>query len=409
MNLLDDLENNGTQQMDLLNFDHQSNMIPNVDFYNAIVINEFMNNRIVEVKDGEVVKEGYITKYKLYLVRTKKQGGDWETEVSRRFSDFEWLYQEMINKYGGYIIPAIPEKHLLTKVNLASYEFSEKRRKDLQQFLQRILNHHHLRYVPELRIFIEDKEKFISLLKGELEQNKTIEQKYDNLLQSVKSLWHSSTMTTKGQDPTRMFDGGEKDLTYDETLLLSLSMKGSKLKTVVEEHIITLREEAKTLNDQNESLYSWNGLGSASEEDISQFKQLKYNNEIRQRKINREIEDIDRKFLHKLQYSLFEIEWALTACKRRRNLQQQLLIDQQRIDQLKMQYTDNSSRRDLEMDVLKTKYQKNKDRSDKMSIIMQDELLSFISEMKQQLKSILEEWRSIMKTLSKNIIEDENE
>lgn len=31
-----------------------------------------MNNRMVEVKDGEVVKEGYITKYKLYLVRTKK-------------------------------------------------------------------------------------------------------------------------------------------------------------------------------------------------------------------------------------------------------------------------------------------------------------------------------------------------
>lgn len=46
-----------------------------------------------------------------------------------------------------------------------------------------------------------------------------------------------------------MFDGSEKDLTYDETLLLSLSMKGTKLKTVVEDHIISLREEAKTLND----------------------------------------------------------------------------------------------------------------------------------------------------------------
>ena len=44
--------------------------------------------------------------------------------MSRRFSDFEWLYQELINKYGGYIIPAIPEKYLLTKVNLAGYEVS---------------------------------------------------------------------------------------------------------------------------------------------------------------------------------------------------------------------------------------------------------------------------------------------
>lgn len=46
-----------------------------------------------------------------------------------------------------------------------------------------------------------------------------------------------------------MFDGSEKDLTYDETLLLSLSMKGVKLKTVIEEHILTLKDEAKTINE----------------------------------------------------------------------------------------------------------------------------------------------------------------
>lgn len=38
------------------------------------------------------------------------------------FSDFEWLYQELINKYGGYIIPVLPEKHLLTKINFESFE-----------------------------------------------------------------------------------------------------------------------------------------------------------------------------------------------------------------------------------------------------------------------------------------------
>jgi len=64
--------------------------VPNIDFYNTIVVNEFMNNRLVEILNGEVVKEGYITKYKLYVVKTKGKGGD--SEVSRRFSDFEWLY-----------------------------------------------------------------------------------------------------------------------------------------------------------------------------------------------------------------------------------------------------------------------------------------------------------------------------
>lgn len=66
-------------------------------------------------------------------MRTKRiDAVEYDTEVSRRlfsgspiyarFSDFEWLYQELINKYGGYIIPALPEKHLLTKINFESYE-----------------------------------------------------------------------------------------------------------------------------------------------------------------------------------------------------------------------------------------------------------------------------------------------
>lgn len=102
-------------------------MIPNIDFYNTIVVNEFMQDRIVDIRDGEVVKEGYITKYKLYVVRTRSRNNpEWETEVSRRFSDFEWLYSELVNKYGGYIIPSLPEKHLLTKVNLESYEVNLK-------------------------------------------------------------------------------------------------------------------------------------------------------------------------------------------------------------------------------------------------------------------------------------------
>jgi sorting nexin-1/2 len=65
-------------------------------------------------------------------VKSKKaDSNEFTTSVSRRFSDFEWLYSELINKYGGYIIPIIPEKYLLTKFNMESYDFSEKRRKNL--------------------------------------------------------------------------------------------------------------------------------------------------------------------------------------------------------------------------------------------------------------------------------------
>lgn len=44
-------------------------VIPNsIDFYNAIVLNDFMNNRIVELEDGDVVSEGY-TRF-VYVIGT---------------------------------------------------------------------------------------------------------------------------------------------------------------------------------------------------------------------------------------------------------------------------------------------------------------------------------------------------
>ena len=62
-------------------------MIPNsIDFYNAIVLNDFMNNRIVELEDGDIISEGYLSKYKLYRVKTKKMdSSEYESEVSRRY------------------------------------------------------------------------------------------------------------------------------------------------------------------------------------------------------------------------------------------------------------------------------------------------------------------------------------
>ncbi len=35
-----------------------------------------------------------MTSYKLYVIRSKKNFHDeWETEVSRRYSDFDWLFK----------------------------------------------------------------------------------------------------------------------------------------------------------------------------------------------------------------------------------------------------------------------------------------------------------------------------
>ena len=80
-------------------------------------------------------------------------------KVNRRFSDFEWLSQTLINKYPGYIIPEIPEKNFLASMNFEKSEFIEARRRDLENFLGKLLEHRYLRNAEEVRAFILDDEK----------------------------------------------------------------------------------------------------------------------------------------------------------------------------------------------------------------------------------------------------------
>lgn len=75
-----------------------------------------------------------------------------------RFSDFEWLTLELKLKYPGIIIPPLPDKNPLAKINLneTNNEFLEMRKRCLVLFLQKILKHSELKYAPELRKFIEE-------------------------------------------------------------------------------------------------------------------------------------------------------------------------------------------------------------------------------------------------------------
>ena len=63
--------------------------------------------------------------------------------VERRFNQFDWLYQQLIRKFGMLIIPALPEKRHSGRF---LPEFVEKRRRALQRFLNRLARHPVIRY-----------------------------------------------------------------------------------------------------------------------------------------------------------------------------------------------------------------------------------------------------------------------
>lgn len=79
----------------------------------------------------------------------------------RRFSDFEWLYHELVFRYPGYILPALPEKGLYSKLdpkiaylNRIKHDFMETRKEMLTLFIKELLNHKELKYTRELKIFL---------------------------------------------------------------------------------------------------------------------------------------------------------------------------------------------------------------------------------------------------------------
>jgi len=73
--------------------------------------------------------------------------------VLRRFSDFEWLLNQLQNNemYKGMIIPLLPEKKIIGNLDST---FVEKRREELESFLRVIATHARLKFDPQLRAFL---------------------------------------------------------------------------------------------------------------------------------------------------------------------------------------------------------------------------------------------------------------
>ena len=79
---------------------------------------------MVHIEHPELIKDGYVMSYKLYKIMTKKKDSEaYDTTVCRRFNDFEFLNYSLIENYGGYVLPRLPDKNILASFNLETKEF----------------------------------------------------------------------------------------------------------------------------------------------------------------------------------------------------------------------------------------------------------------------------------------------
>ncbi|EWS76114.1 cyclic nucleotide-binding domain protein (macronuclear) [Tetrahymena thermophila SB210] len=127
-------------------------------------VNQLMIEREVDVADGDIQRDFYILESHTYLVTSKSK--DEKTIVSRRFSDFEWLHEELLYNFPGYFLPALPQKGIFSKIdpkieflNQIKSELMQERRQLLTLYLKQLLNHKELRFSKQLYIFLMNNEE----------------------------------------------------------------------------------------------------------------------------------------------------------------------------------------------------------------------------------------------------------
>lgn len=120
----------------------------------------------IDVVVGEPEKFGdgmnsYIT-YKIKTTASYPKFKD-AAVVVRRYNDFLWFHEQLKSNNKGVLIPPLPEKAL---INRFSAEFIEIRRKELEKFLNRVVQHAILHRRPEVVFFLESNDEQFTAAKS---------------------------------------------------------------------------------------------------------------------------------------------------------------------------------------------------------------------------------------------------
>ncbi|KAL2613303.1 hypothetical protein R1flu_024995 [Riccia fluitans] len=149
------------------------------------------------VKLGNGV-QSYIS-YRVSTKTTNQEDRGPEKIVIRRYSDFVWLHERLVEKYKGIFIPPLPEKSAVEKFRFSA-EFIEVRRRALDVFLKRIASHPHLRSSEDLKNFLTADEEVWAMEKARLLGGSVFKKNPVDFLQMFKEVQTKVTDVVLGKD-----------------------------------------------------------------------------------------------------------------------------------------------------------------------------------------------------------------
>ncbi|KAM0793645.1 hypothetical protein ACM66B_001076 [Microbotryomycetes sp. NB124-2] len=117
----------------------------------------------VTVTDGKVELEGTSETFVSYLVSAKTESQAFSSSTPsarRRFQDFVFVRDVLTRDFPAAVVPPLPDKHRMEYVvgDRFSAEFIERRRADLQRFLERLAKHPKLSRTAAFQNLLESNE-----------------------------------------------------------------------------------------------------------------------------------------------------------------------------------------------------------------------------------------------------------
>ncbi|GAA5889120.1 hypothetical protein JCM5296_007171 [Sporobolomyces johnsonii] len=117
----------------------------------------------VQVKDGKVELEGTADMFVSYLVCAQTDLPTFASKTPsarRRFQDFVFMRDALVKDFPACVVPPLPDKHRMEYVvgDRFGPEFIERRRVDLERFLQRLSRHPKLSRTAIFQNFLESTE-----------------------------------------------------------------------------------------------------------------------------------------------------------------------------------------------------------------------------------------------------------
>ena len=220
-----------------------------------------VQNPTIQIGYPEKVEGGIFSKsYVTYLVTTSPLN----IKVRRRYSDFEWLRQILLNLYSGNVIPTIPKKNKLGSDKFAE-TFLQKRMRTLEKFLNYLL----------MNPIIKNSQIFYDFISIEKDADFTKKKKEYDKLKPPHTINDNQSITGKiiievTKEKEHNFEKIKDNLTRNEFLLGKLNENLKILKNQVDNLRLKINEIAQNWND----LYNESKKNGDGEEIISTYDNM---------------------------------------------------------------------------------------------------------------------------------------